>query len=305
MRSVRRAIAILVVGFVIHGANAAGQEVSVDDLLEMWSQRQLATKSAEFHWVEKVESDGERVAYDCTLRLGSDSLIRSDRIPSEKRLAPDESLTRPGLAISCFDGDRNRYYTSAIGPGDHPRGIEFDAEHYDEIVNYHLRAILIAYRPLYILPAAYSPKDSRIVRSDAKLAIVEQAVLDGVTCLVIGSQTDDNALVRERYWIDTARQGLVLKHIELVGDRQTAEMAIKYKKDPSNGWVPLIWRAKFMNTTVEGRVTKHKINQRIDPEIFEIDYPKGTVVFDRDLSIQDRVQADGSRSRVTPAGKSK
>ena len=305
MRSAGRVLAIVVVGFVIHCANAAGQEVSVDDLLKVWSDRQLATKSAEFHWVEKVESDGERVTYDCTLRLGSDTQIRSDRIPSEKRQASDEFLTRPGLAVSCFDGDRNRYFTSAIGPGDHHRGIEFDAEHYDEIVNFHLSAILIAYRPLYILPAVYSSKDSRIVRSDAKLEIVGQAVLDGVPCLLIDSKKDNDALVRERYWIDTARQGLVLKHIEFVGDRQTTEMTIGYKNDPANGWFPLIWRAKFMNTTVEGLVTKHEINHKIDPGIFKIVYPKGTVVFDRDRSIQDLVNADESRTPITPAGKIK
>lgn len=80
---------------------------------------------------------------------------------------------------------------------------------------------------------------------------MKREVPDGIPCLVIGSQTNENALVRERYWIETARQGLILEHLELVGERQTTELAIEYKNDPENGWVPLIWRAKFANATIE------------------------------------------------------
>lgn len=309
MRLVATMLGIAAIAFLFNGANALGQEITIDDLLQMWSQRQLAAKTAEFHWVEKVAADGnaspgsKSVAYDCTLRLGIDSSIRSDRILSAKQLESDESLTRPGLAVSSFDGNRNRYFTSAIASGDHHRGIEFDAEHYDEIVNYHLRAILLAYRPLLILPSAYSSRDSRIVRHDAKLEIADQTVLlDGVPCLLIETHTDD-ALVRNRYWIDTARKGLILKHIESVGDRQTTEMTIKYQNDPTDGWFPLIWHAKFLNTTIKGLVIDHAINKELGPGIFKIEYPNGTIVFDQDLSMQERVQADGSRSRVTPTGK--
>ena len=305
MRATRRFFWIVAIRFVVGAVDAAGQEVSIDDLLQMWSQRQLATETVEFRWVEKVASAGKGVTYDCSLRLGIESRIRSDRIPSAKRRASDEYLTQAELAVSSFDGNRNRYFTSASGLGDHHRAIEFDAEHYDEIVNYHLRAILLAYRPLCILPSAYSSKDDKLVRSDAKLAIVEQAVLDGVPCVIVDSQTNEDAMVRQRYWIDTTRQGLILKHVEFVGDRQTTELVIKYKNDLENGWFPLLWHSKVLNTAVEGRVTKYEIGKDIDSKIFQIEYPNGTVVFDRDLSTRERVQADGSRSPIEPARESK
>lgn len=282
----------------------------------MWSERQNATKTAEFHWVETtihpphVAGLDKRIVAiddrDCILRLGTGATMRSQTIPVQKSPEPEESLTRPGLAISAFNGKRNAYYTAAMDAADHHRGIEFDAEVYDEIVNYHLRAAILWCRPLQIVRSQFSSKESRIVRHNSNLSIIDlEAELDEVRCLIIESRSDASGI--DHYWVDIARHGLILKHVEIYAGRPTAELTINYKNDDEHGWVPENWKARFPNGnySVNASVIDFKLNASIAAEMFEIAYPSGTVLFDRDKGKQWQIGADGNRELITPIDSAK
>ena len=307
------------------------QEVTVEGVTRMWSERQSNTKTAEFRWRETVgrpvnpldprgvpqpppgdaiEVDGKLVPlnqvlavtdHECILRLGVDLNIRSESIPVQNLDESADWLTRPGLSVSAFNGERNAYYTAALGPDDHHRGIEFDAEVYDEIVNYHLRAVVLSYRPLLMARSYFSHEEGRIVRHDTTLRIVNRdAIFNGHLCLILESAP--NGPVTNRYWVDTARDGLILKHVQIASGRTTSELEINYENHEQHGWVPSNWHANFLNgrSQVDAEVVDFTINGPMTANTFEIDYPAGTVVFDQDRGEQRRILTDGTEELITP-----
>lgn len=302
--------AVGTMAFFAHGTNElCAQEPTVEDVVQMWSERQAATTTAEFHWAETVtgrqslpsgdERDVSREKLDCTFWLSDGSNMRSESIAVKSPVEPGVSLTRTGLAVSTYNGKRNAYYTAAADPDDHHRGIEFSAENYDEIVNYHLRVIILSYRPLLVVQSLFSSRESRIVRHEAKLSIVDRNVtLDGTPCLVIESSSVSPSPVVNRYWVDVTRGGLILKYAESVSGRPTGEVTISYRVDTENGWVPASWHGRFLNDSINASVTKFNLNKPIVTGLFEIEYPSGTLVFDQDQSKQWRILSDGTKELV-------
>lgn len=297
-------ILVSTMAFTTYGAGSiSAEEPSIEDLVKMWSARQAGTKTATFHWGETLTRQKELPQQrDYLLRIGDGANMRSESIPLANLDKPGEPLSRTGLTVSAFNGKRNEYYTSAASPDDHHRGIEFNAEFYDEIVNYHLQAVILSYRPLLVVRSQFSHKGNRIVRQDTKLVIVDRnATLGGTPCLIVESRSKAANPVVNRYWVDITRRGLILKHAEIVTGRVTAEVTISYKKDPVNGWVPILWKGRFLNSSIRSLVLDYTINKPIEPELFEIAYPAGTVVFDRDHSKRWRILTDGTRELISPA----
>lgn len=306
------------------------QEITVDDVVRMWSERQSMAETAEFRWRETVarpvnqlglrgvrlphpdgtnEVDGQRVPlnqaltveeHEVILRLGDGLNIRAESIPVANLDESVDSLTHPGLSVSAFNGKRNVYYTAAVGPNDHHRGIEFDADIYDEIVNFHLRAVLLCYRPLLVARSSFSHVGGSIVQNQTTLRIVNRdAVLNGHRCLILESAP--NGATTNRYWVDVARNGLILRHVEVAAGRTTLDLTVSYADSEQHGWVPTAWHANFRdgNSKVDARVVDFAINEPIAADDFQVVYPTGTVIFDRDQGKQWRILADGTREPVT------
>lgn len=147
----------------------------------------------------------------------------------------------------------------------------------------------------------FSSRESRIVRHDAKLRIVDRdATLEGTPCLIIESRPDNPSPLINRYWVDIARRGLILKHVESVSGRITAEMTISYKNETLNGWLPASWHGRFLNRSLRSSVIDFTVNEQFAADMFEIAYPVGTVVFDQDRSKQWRILAGGTKELITP-----
>ena len=104
--------------------------------------------------------------------------------------------------------------------------------------------------------------------------------------------------VVNRYWVDIARRGLILKHAEIVSGRTSAEMTITYKDDAQSGWVPASWEGRCLKSPISASVLKFTLNKPIAADLFAIEYPPGTVVFDQDQRKQWRILADGTKEQV-------
>lgn len=191
------------------------EEVTIEDVLQMWSAREAATQTCKVHWVETVarrdinpvtrELDVPVVEErEVKLWIGNGRNVRYESISVRDATEQGDSLVRPGLAVSTFDGRHNRYYTAATAPDDHHRGIVFEAEAYDEIMNYHLHAVMLCYRPSLVVASSWSANDdSGLVEHDATLRIVERdTTFAGRSCLVIESTVDGSVAITNQYWVD-------------------------------------------------------------------------------------------------------
>ncbi len=237
-------------GKVLSPAN----DLKLEDVVQIWSDHQTATKTVRFHWVETrfhwVETRKTGVKHDCVLWLGDGPHVRSESIPIRDSTVRNDSLTRAGLAVSAFNGKRNSYYTAATGPNDHHRGILFDAKVYDELVNYNLRAVILCYRPMLVVRSQWSANKDGIVEHDATLRIVEHdAMFSGRRCVVVESTSDAPGNITDRYWVDVSRGGLILKHVQASRERVAARLTIEYNITPDLGWVPASWNARFERQT--------------------------------------------------------
>lgn len=305
--AMNQAVLVLSALFVFAGFyELRGDESSIEDVLRMWSHRETETETARLHWVETVSRRGwnpqtrrpdEPVVeeVDCVLWLGEGSNVRYESMALRDPVERDDSLVRAGLRVSTFDGERNRYYTAANGPDDHPRGQVFKGKTYDEIMNYHLHAVLLCYRPSLVVAKQWTASaDSGVVEHAATLRIAERnAVLAGRPCVILESTADDAPIsLVNRYWVDVERGGLILQHVSGRPGEAATRLTIEYQQN-DDGWAPAAWDAQFLSGTLSasGSLVDVTLNEPIPAEMFQIAFPAGTVVFDRDREKQFRVDA--------------
>jgi hypothetical protein len=297
-------------------SEVCAEEVTIEDVLQMWSAREAATETCKVHWLETVarrainpetrELDVPVVEErEVKLWIGNGPNVRYESIPVRDATEQGDSLVRPGLAVSTFDGRHNWYYTAATGPDDHHRGLVFEAEAYDEIMNYHLHAVMLCCRPSLVVASSWSANDdSGLVKHDATLRIVERdATFAGRSCLVIESTVDGPVAIMNQYWVDIERDGLILQHIGGTPGNASTRLTIEFEHDNEEEWVPASWDAQFLNGTMStsASVVDITLNDAVSADMFEIAYPPGTVVADRVRGEQLRVLPDGTAEVIRRA----
>ena len=105
-----------------------------------------------------------------------------------------------------------------------------------------------------------------------------------VSCVVI--ETD---IVRGRqhsYWLDPARDYLVLREHRSLNGQDCMRIDLTYRLDPNFGWIPTGWTDAFAGaggsllSSCTDTVTDFTINQPIPDAEFKIEIPKGAQVND-------------------------
>jgi beta-lactamase regulating signal transducer with metallopeptidase domain len=126
--------------------------------------------------------------------------------------------------------------------------------------------------------------------------VAENAIVDGLRCIEI--EKVNAGRIRERCWVDPAREDVVVAYEFQVGPRDATKISIQYQLDRVHGWVPGRWTVKRRGELSENAVTKFTINEQFPEQTFTLNVPPGTIVFDKRTSEEYRVAKDGSKSDV-------
>ncbi len=286
--------AIFAILFLFAPVASCDEEDNIKRMVASWKQRQTAVRSLLAEWGEinasGAISENEQPRQKMIFTLGDSGKARLERHPSVMKAGV---RSRSGVAISSYDGHRNYQYTSAVGPEDWPRGIVWSDEKYDEIHSLQIHPWLLHFRPFQ------TPTPDL---SSEKLHVVDSGVLvNGHSCLVV-ERSDLTVSTTGLYWVDEERGFSILRYVEKSREKATLELNIDYKKDPQIGWIPSTWDAAFVNGnfSVRGRLVRYELNIDVPDSVFVIDFPEGTIVFDRDLGYNALWLPDGKKRIITP-----
>jgi hypothetical protein len=165
---------------------------------------------------------------------------------------------------------------------------------------------LLTFRPPH--PAIrWLKKHSRVID--------ENASIDNIRCIKLQAvlEASPSNEVEERFvcFVSPARADVVV-HWAILNPVHPPEpepsfrvdWSIKYKTDQKCGWLPSEWTIETKDSLNEYKVTDYAINARIDPGVFSLAFPPGTLVAEqpRRTTLKHRhyvVQADGSKREIS------
>jgi hypothetical protein len=159
----------------------------------------------------------------------------------------------------------------------------------------------LASRSVFPLMLALRPYTrGGIERSSKQWRVVsENAILDNKHCVKI--QFVQSGIV-ETYWIDSAREDVVVGWEQRQSRSQSSFVSIEYQHDEKNGWMPARWtETRHSNggkQSSENTMTQFSINGTFPRETFTPAFPPGTTVVDRKLIEKYVVAKDGSKVDV-------
>jgi hypothetical protein len=160
------------------------------------------------------------------------------------------------------------------------RGLDSNEPQYPTFI-----PILLAFRPLDANFARFKPADFRVSPVRGKIG--------DVVCVII-----ETIEAWERppisFWLDPARDYIVLRKHETLNGQDTARTDISYRNDPTYGWIPDAWKYSYVGNAGTDpmfwtdKVTASGINVPIPASEFQFEFPKGTRVTDLRNEPQER-----------------
>lgn len=152
--------------------------------------------------------------------------------------------------------------------------------------------------PLMLALRSYSR--GGIERSSKQWRVIsENAILDNKHCVKI--QFVQPGIV-ETYWIDSAREDVIVGWEQQKGKSQSSFASIEYRHDEKHGWLPTRWtetrHSNWGKQSSENTVTQFSINETFPNETFTLAFPPDTTVVDRKLIEKYVVAKDGSKVDV-------
>lgn len=131
-----------------------------------------------------------------------------------------------------------------------------------------------------------------------------RSLIGGRSCLDL-EYRDSNSV--RRVSVDPARNYVVVRVIDLQGERALGSVSIDYRPDASLGWVPSAWNITDLNTKTgtlrysrQGTVTSCEINPTVAPTEFVVDFPPGTLVYDRSDKSDYMIREGGRKRKILP-----
>ena len=140
-----------------------------------------------------------------------------------------------------------------------------------------LKPIIWAHRP-------FEPNFDLFELSNFRVS-PERGKIGDVTCVIIESIPAAKGPPTS-YWLDPARDYLILRDHRAFQDQDIQRLDISYRKDPTYGWEPDAWSQSHVGRNgtspmwMSGKVTAVSINQPIPAAEFQVDFPKGARVTD-------------------------
>jgi hypothetical protein len=318
----RPALALILVpaGLLSVASGQSSRDVTLDPVVEAWSQRQKYVRSARFVWnqdltVRKVNGPdeapssaqgppdgGSRVGdlVDVTQRITM--ILDGERVAFVVETQGGKVLDMPPFYKSTYDGTASQMY--AVTEPDDPKlgtgtGVIRSERHAFDVDSIQFRPLMLTLRAVHPALAAIDPAEYRVSP--------ERGRIGDVSCLIIEHAGDQQP--HKFYWVDPDRDFIVLREHETYRGVDRIRKDISYQRDPVHGWLPSGW--KFVNLDERGElresavatVAEYAINATIPPSEFQIEYPKGTYLVDA-RSGMERPQWVGGNPAGAPASTS-
>jgi len=264
---------------------ASAHEPRLEVILAAWKQRQAKINTFKFtsrtEWTFKDSSSDRDVDLKnrpkyATLKCDDTVWVSGDRIALVTAVAEGPSpLPAFRRYEAAFDGRTSRTFFKTDLPG---RADGFGAVKpgFDDQITEQLpvRPVLLAFRPL-------SPHLGRIVPSACRV-LPSGGKISDISCVIL--ETYNTQGFRECYWLDPARDYIVLRKHSMLNGQDYSRVDISYQHDRTFGWIPHGWndcsvgdRGAWMHSH-SVTVTGFRINEPIHASVFQVEFPKGAQV---------------------------
>jgi hypothetical protein len=262
-------------------------------------EREDAVPSLEFRWNERDwdqdSPTGKLVPYDRSWWIiwDNDKFRRveaGDRGPFDTVPTLDYSMT------VAYNGYREKSYSPRSGPVKYPMGEVETRKNANMCELLAARPLVLCYRFREFLSHDSERLDGPVTFSRERL--------DGKDCVVVQWRLKPKAFsYLRKVWFDRARALIPIRE-EDKWDTKVLQHDITYARNEAHlvptTWAIHAWAApKKLTLLREAKVTKCMINPSIAPETFELAFPPGTYVFDRDTKTDFILRADGSQRPVS------
>lgn len=266
------------------------------EMMAAWKKRQNQVRTLRAKWTETIANEGEGLEQQViSLLMGDTQQMRLETRPPAQQNENEALLPgRKTPMISAFNGSKNFQFTGPLGPDDWPRGIVWSEKKYDEIHNSQIRPWLLHFRPFSTAVPNLSADRLKVVRLDS--------LAGGRKCTMVETLPQKDFPLTGIYWVDPKRNFSIVRYVEKIRGIPAFELNIEYQPDPIVGWVPSAWNAALANerfATLD-RILRYEINPKFTEADFKIEFPEGTIVFDRDLGYRYLLLSNGKKRKITP-----
>ncbi len=269
--------------------------VTIETILKAWHDRQQAAKSFHIEWKERLR-----------VRPGEMGKKGGTEDPPDS----DEMITFDDLAFSwTADGEKFRIFqdyvvggetldrqkTESAFNGTLYKTLQHETEHYKITQGTFLDSLEHVnigecphFLPLAIDLRPFSPIFEVIEKRKDRLTVTQQReLINGRESLLVIEEHDGNGAYYS-IWVDPERDFVVTRLLFTVRGSVGAQYDLNDFKQIEGIWVPMGWTVEFRNPdgsnsiSQAATVTKAEVNQNVDEEIFQFEFPAGTLVFKGD-----------------------
>jgi hypothetical protein len=255
--------------------NARAQEPSptLDAIFRVWQERQDRTRWFTFEWEQRIHRTASAaltgaVGGSGPVAGGSKDFVQTVAQHGELHVDGERfnyqferESDRLSSVRELFDGTNTKrldeYQSGA------PRGSVKSGAQHGQMLDVDVVPMLFTYRPL-------QSNLSKIYREDCVLTNQRGNV--GSREYFIVEQRDRSAPIVYAYWVDPAREYVVVRYVTRVEGRERGRTDVDYSHDEVHGWIPTTWNRTFLNEdgalsiSKTYRVTDYSINEPISDE---------------------------------------
>jgi hypothetical protein len=269
---------------------------SIDAIAAAWSKRQARIKTFKFTWHKELLVQNPQPDFllmkgrptprrgavanrpDYIALTGTDSVcVDGDRFAFSDDI---DGPTRTSMVLhrkASFDGAVTRTYSATPGRNGNT-GIASIRSGFDtfEPETPTVKPLMHAFRPL-------DPNLGRIKLSQYRVSPIRGKIGE-ISCAILESV--DETRPRYFYWLDPARDYIVLREHESLNGQDASRTDIAYRSDPTFGWIPSGWNETILGASgdlmesLTANVSEFAINQPIPASAFQIEFPGGTQIDD-------------------------
>jgi beta-lactamase regulating signal transducer with metallopeptidase domain len=251
---------------------------SMNAIVAAWTRRQSRIRSCRFSWQKnwsffyRYEDRARRpdvhVEYQ-DFRSNDAEWIDGPRLAFEQIVleCPDH-LNLMRTLKSAFDGESTRTYFNdakdGTGAGKTRKG--FDSRRFASSDAHKLLLALRTGLPNY---SGINPDLCRVLPITARIGDVD--------CTILHTEIGHGHHIF--YWLDPARDYLVLREHTMSGGRDIALIDFSYRPDGMAGWAPDGWKQGHLGAygcfvySITSKVAQYALNERLPKSTFEIKFP--------------------------------
>jgi hypothetical protein len=260
-------------------------DLSMDRIVAAWTRRQPKIHSFHFAWQKnwtvyyRYEDDhGHRPEMHGEFqdfRSNDAAWLDHPQLAVEQIVFESPDHLNLMRVLKCaYDGESTRTYmrVSNDDPGARQVRNGFQRRHFPWS---HARPLLIGLRAASPNYSGISPFHCRVLPITGKIGDVDCTIL----------QTEGDYGEHVFYWLDPARDYLVLRSHTMAGGRDTERCDISYHRDAKAGWVPDGWTKNQLGeygsllSSITAKVSQYALNEPLPASTFQIKFPPGVDTF--------------------------